>query len=615
MHSLRLRHKINAAIIVTFILIAIIFGSIQLPFQHQRFHTIMCKIEILLQTLVKGEQNLLVDEIIDKRLRAIKIRIKQMLNVKGIMAINVFDHSGKLLVFAGSLSIASNLSPEDQNAASQGIRIWREGNILCYLQELQIIEEQVGFIRVYYSLTDVVREQHLSFLIFGGLTVLILVIMLILLNLILSKTIIQPITYLRDAMQEIQSGRLGGQVKIKTRDEIGDLSETFNETSADLARSYQQIDFILEATNTGLDIIDSDFNVQYVDRQRQKIYGDPTGKKCYEYFHQSHVCFECGPIKAFETKNITVTEQILVMENNRPVQITTIPYQNENGEWLLAEINVDISERKKAEEELKKHRDNLEELVYERTLELEKAKEKADAANKAKNEFLAKMSHELRTPLNAILGYAELLQEEEGLNTQIYEDLKIIYDSGNHLLTLIVDILDISKIEARKTELYPEKIYFPNFLDSIVNIIRMNGCKKNIKLIYEADPNLPEIIEADQKRLRQVLLNLLGNAVKFTVKNSVTFRVKTYPSGIKTCRIRFEIEDKGMGIPTEHLKKIFLPFEQVKNNLQKNEGTGLGLAISSQLVKLMGGEIQVESELNKGSLFWFEINFPVIEEI
>ena len=247
--------------------------------------------------------------------------------------------------------------------------------------------------------------------------------------------------------------------------------------------------------------------------------------------------------------------------------------------------------------------------------ELRLAEEVAQNSSQAKSEFLANMSHELRTPLNGILGYTQILQRTESLSEKGRKGVSIIYQCGSHLLTLINDVLDLSKIEARKLELYPVDFYLPAFIDSVTEISRIRAEQKVIAFHVQLDSDLPTGIHTDEKRLRQVLINLLSNAIKFTNEGTVTFKVKVINqqlniNGQTNYKIRFEIIDTGAGIIPEQAQKIFQPFEQVGNQKRQSEGTGLGLAISQNIVLLMDSQIQVQSEFGKGSTFWFEAEFP-----
>ena len=247
--------------------------------------------------------------------------------------------------------------------------------------------------------------------------------------------------------------------------------------------------------------------------------------------------------------------------------------------------------------------------------ELRLAQEVTQNSSQAKSEFLANMSHELRTPLNGILGYTQILQRTESLSEKGRKGISIIYQCGSHLLTLINDVLDLSKIEARKLELYPVDFYLPAFIDSVTEICRIRAEQKVIAFHVELDPDLPTGIHADEKRLRQVLINLLSNASKFTNQGSVTFKVEVIgqelnANGNTNYKIRFQVIDTGTGIIPEQAEKIFQPFEQVGNQKRQSEGTGLGLAISQKIVLVMGSQIQVQSTLGKGSTFWFEAKLP-----
>lgn len=308
---------------------------------------------------------------------------------------------------------------------------------------------------------------------------------------------------------------------------------------------------------------------------------------------------------------------------------------------------LDITERKQAEEALQKAKE----------VAVREAK-RSEIANRAKSEFLTNMSHELRTPLNGILGYTQLLKQDTTLTNPQHHNLHIIHQCGEHLLTLINDILDLAKIEAQKMELYPTEFHLPNFLNSLADLFQLRAQQKDIIFTYQVLSPLPNGVMADNKRLRQVLCNLLSNAIKFTDQGEVTFTVsvvnrtdvksactnyalESNPGGFCTnvtinsqnqvpkpaptnqvysrvakgqhCKtIRFQIKDTGVGIDSHQLAQIFLPFHQVSDQSHATEGTGLGLAISQKLIQLMGSEIKVKSIPGNGSTFWFDINLPLV---
>ncbi|MEL6555328.1 MAG: ATP-binding protein [Cyanobacteria bacterium J06621_11] len=273
----------------------------------------------------------------------------------------------------------------------------------------------------------------------------------------------------------------------------------------------------------------------------------------------------------------------------------------------------DVTAKKEAELELKRLNEELEQRVEARTVALQQAKVAADSANQAKSEFLASMSHELRTPLNGILGYAQILSRSHDIPEKEKRGVDIIHQCGSHLLMLINDVLDLSKIEARKLELLPTSIHFPSFLQGVVEICQIKAEQKGVEFIYQPPENLVESIYVDEKRLRQVLINLLGNAIKFTDKGTVTLIVESLDDATDPTlkRLNVQVKDTGIGIAPADADKLFQAFEQVGDRTRQAEGTGLGLAISQQIIQMMGGCIRVDSQLGTGSNFYFEVSCPL----
>ena len=281
-------------------------------------------------------------------------------------------------------------------------------------------------------------------------------------------------------------------------------------------------------------------------------------------------------------------------------------YQNTSPrQWEAAEINIVVQIGNQLGVALQQA--ELLTQTQQQSAELMKAKETADAANKAKSQFLARMSHELRTPLNAILGFSQLLARSDSLAQQQRQHIEIINRSGEHLLDLINDILSMSKIEAGQVALNQNSFDLYRLLAAIEEMFHLKANSKGIKLKIERTPQVPQYIQTDESKLRQVLINLIGNAIKFTTKGSVTLRVFPSPHSLV-----FEVTDTGPGIAPAELNNIFKPFVQSQTGRQSMQGTGLGLPISQQFVNLMGGNLTVRSQLGKGSTFTFDILFSVI---
>lgn len=297
------------------------------------------------------------------------------------------------------------------------------------------------------------------------------------------------------------------------------------------------------------------------------------------------------------------------VSNNKNYSIREQKLGNDELGSLVDGFNEMLSQVEQRDLELKQYRDHLEDKVEQRTSELADARDQALAANKAKSVFLANMSHEIRTPMNAVLGYAQILQRDSDLNKYQRDALQTIETSGNHLLGLINDILDISKIEAGAMEIRNENFYLDELVDGISAMFKIRCEQKRLGWHIENEIDEKVIIYGDQGKLRQILINLLGNAVKFTEKGEVVLRVAR---GDMANTYRFDVLDTGQGIEPHDQTRIFEPFQQESAGYDKG-GTGLGLAITKRQVELMDGTLTLKSELGKGSVFTAILPFPKAE--
>ncbi len=400
-----------------------------------------------------------------------------------------------------------------------------------------------------------------------------------------------------------------------------ELERRVKERTFKLIESQQLLQLVIDAVPQCIfwkdkDLVYSGCNLKFAElvgfETPEEIYGKTdfdlmwSNSNAYLLLRSDHIVMDLDfpELMTLEPQNLALGSEIW-LESHK------VPLYDLSGDTIgILGTFQDITKHKQAEKSLKKL-----------NLKLQQAIIKADAANQAKSDFLANMSHELRTPLNGVLGYAQILLCNSSATDKEKKIFRTIEQCGSHLLTLINDILDLSKIEAGKMELLLSDFHLAKFLSNIVEMCRISAEKKHIAFNFNLPKTIPEVVSGDEKRLRQILINLLGNAIKFTYQGEVALNVtevfhttKIADSSRSTIKLRFEVTDTGIGIEAQQLQSIFQAFEQVGDRNNQTEGTGLGLAISRQLLELMDSQLHVSSKLNVGSTFWFELSLSVVSQ-
>ncbi|MBU1006153.1 MAG: HAMP domain-containing protein, partial [Candidatus Omnitrophica bacterium] len=429
----------------------------------------------------------------------------------------------------------------------------------------------------------------------------------IIVGVLISHSIIKSLKKLIQATIKIGKGDLDARVEIRSKDEVGSLARSFNKMTSDLKKSttsvnelnkeianrrqveldlrtlQRQLEYILGVTKTGIDIIDFDFNIKYIDPEWRKVYGDPAGKKCYEYFMgKSRVCPDCGIVKAFETKERVVTEEILAKEGNRPVQVTTIPFKDEKGNWLVAEVNVDITERKKAEQEIKKAYEDLK-AMQEQLIQAEKMA--------ALGTMSAGMAHEINNPLMGVMLLAQSISSEKDRSSPEYKTLLQIENGLKRIADVISKLLAFS----RKEKLRLEKENINDVIDLTIPLVLHEFELNKISLVKDYTGNLP-LVSIARNPMQQVLMNIFLNAKDAVLKSgNKEIVVKTY---LENDMVKVKIKDSGCGIKKEDMSKIFDPFFTTK---PVGRGLGIGMSIAKTIIEQHNGKIEFHSEKGQGT--------------
>jgi PAS domain S-box-containing protein len=416
----------------------------------------------------------------------------------------------------------------------------------------------------------------------------------------------RPIEILSDATEKMATGELREDIPVTTEDELGRLTASFNHMRREISEAHKDIQrreaesrSIIESSPSGMLLVDAQGTIVMLNRRaaslfgydRSQLLGESLEILIPEELRAHHVELRQAYVKAPVVRSMGMGRDLFGQRKDGsqvPIELGLHPIQTAGGPCVLAGI-VDLTERKRAEDELRQ------------------AKDEAEAASRAKSEFLANMSHEIRTPMNGIMGMTELL-----LGTPISKDqqeyLKLVYQSAESLLSVINDILDYSKIEAGKLMLDPHEFDLRDAIGDTLQTLGIRAAEKGLELVYQVQSNVPDCLIGDVGRIRQILVNLVGNALKFTEEGEVLvdIQLQSQNDNDNEVVLHVQVKDTGIGIPTEKQKSIFESFTQAEGSTtRKYGGTGLGLTISRQLVICMGGKIWLDSQPGEGSTFHF----------
>ena len=498
-----------------------------------------------------------------------------------------------------------------------------ETNLIDVAAPIEVGDRFIGWVRV--ELTRATANTNLRKIAIAGFAIAIFFVLIItIISTGLAHRLTNGLDRLVKVANDAEHGREFKREDIKRNDEIGLLAahlyrmlDAIEEGKKAQFENTAKLRAIFETLHDLVWLKDSKGIYLACNPMFERFFGaresEIVGKTDYDFISRELAdFFRVNDNKAINAGKPTINEEWVTFADTgirALLETVKTPMYDANGRLIgVLGIGRDITERKQAEAELKQHRDHLENLVEERTLALSVAKEAAEAANIAKSTFIATMSHELRTPLNAVLGFSELMSRDESTSPVQKETLGIINRSGTHLLSMINDVLDISKIEAGRLELDIRAFDLIKLLNDIGEMINVRAVSNQLCFSINLAADIQRFVKSDSGKLRQIIINLLGNAVKFTKYGEISLHAHTEPSlSADRLMLVIEVTDTGVGIPKDKQDELFKPFVQLVQENADVKGTGLGLASSKSLTELMGGHISVNSKLGKGSTFKIEL--------
>ncbi|MCP4347633.1 MAG: response regulator [Desulfobacterales bacterium] len=614
-----IRFKINSAIFLTCILIAMIFGSILFPLEIRRYDSQLKQIRFLTDAVFKQKEEDIANEIFAEQKEALEISVNELLKIQGISRVSVYDEHGRLFVSVGHMAgfeiSAENIRKSEQKRLSQSPSFIKELRwkkpFAVYSSAITVIGKHIGYLKIYYDLDGMMKETRLFAIIFVILLLTVISITVGLLNFLLFRSVIRPVILLRETMNKVREGYLGKTVELLSDDEIGEMSAAFNEMSVRLHKNQMTIKNAEEKYRSIFEnAVEGIFRIT---PEGSLISANPAFSRILGHDHPNDVVSSITNLaeqiyadtddrmkirRALEKGEELAGFESLVYRKDKTMRWTSVSLcpVNEGRDLYFEGLLLDITERKEREK-------------------AETERNAAEASSRAKSEFLANMSHEIRTPMNGVIGMTDLLLATKLTDLQ-KSYAETIAASSNALLTVLNDILDYSKIQEGKLSIESIRFNLRQVVGETRQLLASRAWEKGIEMFVQYPPDLPGNVVGDPTRIRQILTNLVGNAVKFTEQGHVSIKLECEHKTRDKCRFLIQVTDTGMGIPDELQSSVFDKFSQAdESTTRRFGGSGLGLAICSQLVEMMGGTIGVESRPGKGSVFFFRLEFPYEEEI